>query len=452
MQELMLFNKPPKPKLRYYQQRAVDSVCVDSFKNGIIVCPTGCGKSVILSEICYNYPLENILVLQPSKEILEQNFNKCSLYIDSSELSIYSASFNSKKIHRIVFATIGSIKEYDLFKKFSIIIIDECHLCTTDGLYGSLISYIEPKKLIGLTATPYRMSTKYGIEYKMLTRTKPKIFDTISYVYQNKTALAEGYWCKLNYWLEKYNRNGMTIKRGDYVESEIESRNKELNIYAKIGKTIYNTDSKRILVFLTTVKETYILNELLKLGDISSANISSYNTKKERDGIFKDFKSGKIRVLINVGICTTGFDFPELDCIILARPTFSLGLYVQMLGRGTRPHPNKEYCDIYDLCGNVKHFGKIEDFELVGDPSCFGLKNKDIFLIKPPPSYFKQYTNKENGENIVSFGKYIGKDIKDIPIDYIRYCIANYEQFADKQMFTNYLLDIEKNNHLQKIK
>jgi len=66
----------------------------------------------------------------------------------------------------------------------------------------------------------------------------------------------------------------------------------------------------------------------------------------------------------NVGVLTTGFDYPELDTIVLARPTMSLGLYYQMVGRGIRPHKNKPAGWVVDLCGNVKRFGKVEDLRL----------------------------------------------------------------------------------------
>lgn len=86
--------------------------------------------------------------------------------------------------------------------------------------------------------------------------------------------------------------------------------------------------------------------------------------KKERERILEDFKSGKIKVIVNVGVLTTGFDFPELETVVLARPTKSLALYYQMVGRAIRPHPNKPEAWIVDLCQNYRRFGRVEDMKI----------------------------------------------------------------------------------------
>ena len=94
----------------------------------------------------------------------------------------------------------------------------------------------------------------------------------------------------------------------------------------------------------------------------------SGNTKKsEREQILNDFKAGKVKVVVNVGVLTTGFDYPELDTIVMARPTKSLSLWYQIVGRAIRPSPMKEKGWIIDLCGNVNRFGRVQDLELV-DP------------------------------------------------------------------------------------
>jgi len=92
--------------------------------------------------------------------------------------------------------------------------------------------------------------------------------------------------------------------------------------------------------------------------------VSGDTSKKEREQILSDFKAGLIPVVANVGVLTTGFDYPELDTIVMARPTMSLALYYQIVGRAIRPHPNKESGWIIDLCGNIDRFGKVEDLKL----------------------------------------------------------------------------------------
>ena len=117
-------------QLRYYQQKSID--CIKDNFNGLLVLPTGSGKSLIVAGIARDYPTENILILQPSKEILEQNYAKILNFVDDpEEAGIYSASLNQKNIRRVTLATIGSIGIYEDFYKFGIIIIDEAHYVNT---------------------------------------------------------------------------------------------------------------------------------------------------------------------------------------------------------------------------------------------------------------------------------------------------------------------------------
>ena len=168
--------------LRDYQQKASDSA-VSFFNNkakktnAIMVLPTGSGKSLIIADIAARLD-GHTLVFQPSKEILEQNFKKLCSY-GVLDCSIYSASFNSKEINRITFATIGSVKNHpELFTHFKNIIVDECHLVNPkEGMYKDFFEAVKCK-VLGLTATPYRLSSSrdFGSMLKFITRTKPHVF------------------------------------------------------------------------------------------------------------------------------------------------------------------------------------------------------------------------------------------------------------------------------------
>ena len=193
-------------KLRDYQQQASDAA-VSFFnnkkekKNAIMVLPTGSGKSLVIADIA-NRLEGHTLVFQPSKEILQQNFAKmCSYGI--LDISIYSASFNQKNISRITFATIGSvIRHTEQFHHFNNIIIDECHLVNAKGgMYEEFI-HATKCKVLGLTATPYRLSTSsWGSMLKFITRTKPRIFSKVIYQVQIQTLLNMGYLADLDYFL-----------------------------------------------------------------------------------------------------------------------------------------------------------------------------------------------------------------------------------------------------------
>ncbi len=339
-----------------------------------MVLPTGSGKSLVIVDIASR--LEGYaLVFQPSKEILEQNFKKlCSYGI--LDCSIYSASFNSKEINRITFETIGSVKAHpELFTHFKNIIIDECHLVNPkEGMYKDFFESVNCK-VLGLTATPYRLSSsqEFGAMLKFITRTRPKIFSDVIYQVQISTLLDQGFLSKLNYYDLRptgWDTTNLRINTtgADYTDKSVVREYERIDFYSflvsivqRLMNPIQGGKRKGILVFTRFLKEA----ERLTYSIPGCAIVSGETPKATREMILKQFKAGEIPVVANVGVLTTGFDYPELDTIVMARPTMSLALYYQIVGRAIRPHRDKESGWIVDLCGNVKRFGKVEDLKLV---------------------------------------------------------------------------------------
>lgn len=367
-------------KLRDYQQKSSDAA-VAFFKdtkkktNAIMVLPTGSGKSLIIADIASRLD-GHTLVFQPSKEILEQNFKKLSSY-GILDCSIYSASFNSKKISRITFATIGSVKGHpELFAHFKNVIIDECHLVNPkEGMYKDFLSVLNCK-VLGLTATPYRLSSSqdFGSMLKFITRTRPAIFKEVIYHVQVSTLLDLGYLAKLNYYpMNPLGWNELNLKvnttGADYTDKSVQREYERIDFYGYLVHIVQRlvdnqkTGIKRkgILVFTRFLKEA----ERLTYSIPGCAIVSGDTPKGERERILEAFKSGEIPVVANVGVLVCGFDYPELDTIVLARPTMSLALYYQIVGRAIRPHKDKDAAWFVDLCGNINRFGKVEDLRLV---------------------------------------------------------------------------------------
>ena len=364
-------------KLREYQQqasdRAVEFFISDTKMNGIIVLPTGSGKSLVIADIA-NRLEGHTLVFQPSKEILQQNFAKmCSYGI--LDISIYSASFNQKKISRITFATIGSvIRHTDQFHHFNNVIIDECHLVNAKGgMYEEFI-HTTKCKVLGLTATPYRLSTSsWGSMLKFITRTKPRIFSKVIYQVQIQTLLNMGYLADLDYFYtpaplydERTLRDNST--GADFTDKSVEEEYRRIDFYSwlvQIVKRLMQPKNGRkrngILVFTRFLKEAQRLASEIE----GCAMVSGDTPKSEREQILEGFKAGEIKVVVNVGVLTTGFDYPELDTIVMARPTKSLSLWYQIVGMAIRPSPLKERGWVVDLCGNLNRFGKVQDLQLV---------------------------------------------------------------------------------------
>ncbi len=365
--------------LRDYQQQASDAaVCffkdTRSKKNAIMVLPTGAGKSLVIADIASR--LEgHTLVFNPSKEILEQNYRKLCSY-GVLDCSIYSASFGRKEVNRITFATIGSVKSHpELFRHFRNIIIDECHLVNPkEGMYKDFLSMLKCK-VLGLTATPYRLtSSSFGAMLKFITRIRPCVFSEVIYQVQVSTLLDMGYLARVNYydlppvgW--DSSRLAVNSTGRDYTEESVQKEYRRVDLYEWlvqiVNRLLHNTKTgirrKGILVFTRFLKEA----ERLSCSIPGTAIVSGDTPKKERERILEAFKAGEIPVVANVGVLTTGFDYPELDTVVMARPTMSLALYYQIAGRCIRPHPSKQAAWFVDLCGNIKRFGEVKDLRLV---------------------------------------------------------------------------------------
>jgi len=353
---------------RYYQSESID-LGVNFFKsnskdNEIEILPTGSGKSIVVAGIVSKLEGKTI-ILQPSKEILEQNYEKYSKY---GKASIYSASAGEKRIDKVTFCTIGSIiKKKHLFTGLKNILIDECHLVNSeDGMYQEFINYFPDAKVLGLTATPYRLSqTSEGPQLTFLTRSTPRIFSKILYYVQNDTLFNAGYLAKLEYYsFDVIDRSKLELNSSgtDFTQASLSRYYKSIDMPSRIVKYAIHILGKKpnVLIFCALISEA---KEVVKR--IPGAVILTSDTKKEeRERILSRFKKGIIKCLVNVGVLTTGFDYPQLEAVLIARSTMSLSLYYQIVGRGMRIWPTKPNAWIVDLGGNINLFGKIETMQI----------------------------------------------------------------------------------------
>lgn len=351
------------------------------------------GKSLVIADIASRLS-EPTIVFQPNKEILEQNFAKLRSY-GVEDCSIYSASMNRKEISKITFATIGSVANHmEDFRHFRNIIIDEAHECNPrGGMYKDFIEDGE-RKVLGLTATPYRLDSInapirnergelvrdiFGeIEkerraiLRFLTRCKPRIFCSVIYACQVSELLQQGYLAQMQYYdvtPKEYQQGRLrrnTTGR-DFDDSSVEESFQYFDMYTyliSIVKRVLHPKQgvpprRGILVFTKNIIQAQALTAAIP----NSAFVTGETKKKEREDILQRFKAGELKVVANVGVLTTGFDYPELDTVIMARPTMSLALYYQVIGRAIRPFPGKQPWFI-DLCGNIKTFGRVENLRI----------------------------------------------------------------------------------------
>lgn len=360
---------------RPYQQGAIDAsvqfLRSSKGQNGLVVLPTGSGKSVVIANIINELDAP-VLVFQPSKEILHQNAHKYRSY--GYHCGIYSASAGEKRMADVTFATIGSVvKKKHLLERFRYVLVDEAHLVNPDGgMYEEVLGHMSVPTM-GLTATPYRLSqgtdplkmTRYSL-LKFLTRTRPRIFDKVVYYVQNRDLFDAGYLAKLEYYSVKV-INRAALQRNstgaDYTEESLRAQYQVSRFNEKVVQVVRRLREigrKNCLVFTRFTEEARFIAAAIP----GAAIVTAETPDRERDRIINAFKLGRIWCVCNVGILTTGFDYPELEAVVMARPTMSLALWYQVVGRGIRPHPEKSHTMVVDMGGNLEQFGKVEDLEL----------------------------------------------------------------------------------------
>lgn len=467
--------------LRDYQDKGVEAcknvLLAKKKTKEVVIAPTGAGKSIYIAyaAMAVDYP---IIVLQPSKELLKQNYAKFVQV--GGEASIYCVSakeFQKKKIPytridgepvpcesigHVTYATIGSIsKDWKKFKELGVkgIIIDECHLNTQgSNEIKTFINNVKIKNVLGLTATPvYLQNTAGGSVLKIITRTSPKLFSDIRHVTQISELVKNKYWSPLVY--RAFKEDGTALKPNttgsDFTPSSQSEYYQKNNLSKRItwivDKIKEQGTRKSILIFVPTIKEANDLKKYIKDAEV----VTSDTPMKERERIIADFKSLKLKVVINVNILYVGFDHPQLDFIITARPTMSIGIYYQQIGRGVRIHPEKESCAVVDLSGNFERFGKVEELNFENlEGYGWGMFKGDTLLSDYPMIAVTRPTKKtlglsrgKSGFVKFDFGKYKGKTIDEVgrfDKQYLAWMYDNFEFYGEKgrilkQDLRNYL-------------
>lgn len=337
-------------------------------KPSLIVAPTAFGKSWVIAHICTGISGKTI-VLQPSIELLDQNYEK--LVALGATASIFSASKGVKEYGDITYATIGSIK--NLGKEFKArgyinLIIDEAHMYPRefDSMLGGFLADSGITKVLGLTATPFKLQVNsynresYSILSMLTSKSKKgSFFKDIIHVTQIQDIINDGFWSKLEYEVYDFDTGELeynTIK-SDYTYKSVSNAYISQDITGKIIDRVEGLDRKSILVFVPTIQHAIDL-----AGELpDAAALHSNLSPKERSRIVQEFKSQQLRIMVNVSIASIGLDVPMTDCIISGRSTASLAWFYQALGRGTRIHPSKKDCLVIDFAGNTQKFGKLEN-------------------------------------------------------------------------------------------
>lgn len=316
------------------------------------------------------------------------------------------------------------------------IIVHNCHLGTgSDSMIAKFIGNLSKSvKVIGLTATPIKLKTYSDYtggpnfsQLNILTRIRPRFFSTICHVTQVGDLYDQDYLTPLRFTSYNFDRSALKVRGSDFDDNSASKALQEqgmLKFAVDLIKEALRRGKDKILVFTPTVADSYYLQERVPGLEV----VSSKTKKKDRTRIVQNFKQGRVKVVSNYGTLTTGFDAPELDLIIMARPTQSYALYYQMLGRGIRIAPGKKVCDVVDLSGNYKIFGDIKDLVIEDHESYgWGMFVKDHLISGIPIGQKLHKDNLDVRNQTVTFGKYKGVKYKDVPTGYWEWIAEKFD-------------------------
>jgi DNA repair protein RadD len=363
-------------QLRPYQLEAVNLVyrfLRERDDNPCVVIPTGGGKTPVLATICRDaVQLWNgrVAVVSHVKELLEQSAEKLRAIAPDVPVGIYSAGLKRRDLgYAVTIAGIQSIykRACDL-GPVNLVIVDEAHLIPADdeGMYRQFLAdakVVNPElRVIGLTATPFRMRTG-------MICSSDGVLNEVCFDIGVRELIVQGYLCPLRTksGAHKPDYANLHVRAGEFVANEVEDlMDTDDLVGAAVDEVVAESkDRTAVLIFASGVRHArHVAGALTSRHGIECGFISGDTAANERATLLKRFRSGGLRFLVNVNVLTTGFDAPNVDCVVLLRPTMSPGLYYQMVGRGFRLNEGKADCLVLDFGGNVMRHGPVDAIRL----------------------------------------------------------------------------------------
>ena len=347
---------------RQYQQDDVNYAMHHGTDDRVIHCaPTGSGKTVIQAMIAKREMDRGnkTAILTPRNEIFGQTFDLCCDFIGAGNVTRLRARRQGESwnpvapVHVVSWPTLVSrAKRTDWwFPRVDRVLVDECHLSMAPKILEILEHYAPKARIDGYTATPARQTGK-GLG---------RFFTEIKHVTSVRRLIEQGFLAPCEYWGGSTpDMTGIRVVRGDYEKKKLSKACIKL-----VGDAVDNwlrlAEERQTIVFAVDIAHCEMLAHKFVQVGIKAASLHVRLPQDQRDRIVADFKSGKIQVLVNVSIASYGFDSPEVSCIQICRPTRSIVLHLQMIGRGMRPKPDGSECLVLDHAGNVRSLGFADD-------------------------------------------------------------------------------------------
>ena len=384
--------------LRPYQEECIEAIvrAIPHDRHILIQAATGAGKTIVFCELIRrllaDWPHIRIGILAHRRELITQAHTKLLKVWPEAPIGIACASLGGPvdTDRPVVIGSIQTlINRAATTAAFDLIIVDEAHRIPPinhasqySEWLGAMKRYNPEARILGVTATPFRLG--HGYIYGPVCKPgNQNLFDALHYRIGIKDLQAQGFLCGYRAKeAENIEYDLSTVKvSGDYnIKDLADVMSKEQHVGSAVkAAQDYAQDRKRIVVFCVTIDHAKRVSGAFGDAGISSAAVHSEMPTAQRDMVLRQFEAGRIRALCNVGVLTEGWDSPAVDCILLCRPTKAPALYVQMVGRGLRPFPDKKDVLILDLSNNCRTHGD-------PDSPSVGIPGKAVKTVAPTKS------------------------------------------------------------------
>jgi ATP-dependent helicase IRC3 len=374
-------------RLRPYQLECLERIHAQ-YRAGkrrmLVSLPTGTGKTVIFAQFPSFFRMQRrLLVLAHREELIEQARTKFRAANPGMTIGIEQGQQHASSKAKVVLASVPTLGREGSGRllaldpdEFHVIVVDEAHHAVA-STYRRVLEHFrvfEPdtkRLVVGFTATPRRGDGR-GLG---------EIFQDISYTKGLEEMIAANYLCRIRGWRvkTKIDLDRVQTSRGDFVEAQL-SRAVDNDARNRLLLRAYRefAPDRRCLVFCVDVQHEKDVAETFRAGGIKAAAVWGDMPREERRDTLKKFSAGRLDVITNCNVLTEGFDEPRVDCVLMARPTQSLLLYAQMVGRGTRLHPDKRDLVVIDVADNTtKH--TLAGLQMLFDiPETLGLGGRDV--------------------------------------------------------------------------
>lgn len=339
--------------LRPYQQAALDATLqqLNAVNSTVVVLPTGLGKTVYAAKLITGWERGNCLFLAHTRELINQAADKIGVelgYRPSVEMNVQGIEVDDLyQGGMVVVASVQTMYGDKRLRKyerhpFGLIVIDECHHATS-ATYRKVVDHFRTLnpylKVVGITATPNRSDgTALGL-----------LFETCAYQMSIHDAIREGWLVPVQQEyvvVDTLDFDGMKLGKNEFGEQDFKAADleevltEEEALHKQAIPILDKVDARATLVFTSTVKHAHDLAAVLnRYRKESAAAVDGTTLPERRRELIRDFSEGRLQFLCNCAVLTEGFDAPVCGAIVMARPTKSITLYTQMLGRGLRPLP-----------------------------------------------------------------------------------------------------------------